>query len=155
MESACMESANHTLHMTCKTGLNCFPSNGRSASAEAAPSRCCTQSICTDKHVIASLTLLTTVCARTGSTDLSTRSCRRNTAPRDRDKHAYITLHTLLTVNTYIMLAMISRARNTIVRCTQSRARIQGPFRRPHSTCLQALECQQPQSPRPHPHPLV
>ena len=56
-------------------------------------------------HVIASLALLKTVCARTDSTDLGTRSCRRNTAPRDRENHAYITLRTLLTVTTYLMLS--------------------------------------------------
>ena len=43
MESACMESANHSLSMTRKAGLNCFPSNGESASAGAARSRRCTR----------------------------------------------------------------------------------------------------------------
>ena len=44
-----------------------------------------------NKQLITSLTLLTTVCARTDCNALNMISCHRRTAPRDRDKHAYIT----------------------------------------------------------------
>ena len=71
--------------------LNCFPSNGRSASAGAARICCCTLSICTEQQLITSLTLITTVCARTECNALNMRPCHRRTAPHDRDKHAYIT----------------------------------------------------------------
>ena len=71
------------------------------------------------------------------------------------------TLHTLLTLNTYIanityiMPSMKSHTHNIMVRCHQSCAQVQAPFRRPHSTRLQTLECQQPQSPHPHAPPLL
>ena len=71
--------------------LNCFPSNVRSASVGAARICCCTLSICTEQQLITSLTLITTVCARTECNALNMRPCHRRTAPHDRDKHAYIT----------------------------------------------------------------
>ena len=129
--------------------LNCFPSNGRSASAGAARICCCTLSICTEQQLITSLTLITTVCARTECNALNMRPCHRRTASRDRDRHAYIANMA------YIMPSMKSHAHNMIARCRQSRAQVQAPFRRPHSTRLQALECQRPQSPHPNAHPLV
>ena len=129
--------------------LNRFPSNGRSASAGAARICCCTLSICTEQQLITSLTLITTVCARTECNALNMRPCHRRTASRDRDRHAYIANMA------YIMPSMKSHAHNMIVRCHQSRAQVQTPFRRPQSRRLQPLEGQQPQSPYPHSHPLV
>ena len=57
--------------------LNSFPSNGRSASAGAARICCCTLSICTEQQLITSLTLITTVCARTECNALNMRPCHR------------------------------------------------------------------------------
>ena len=100
--TACMESAQHAIIMqssasqaepankstrahTHTHNLNCFPSNVRSASVGAARICCCTLSICTEQQLITSLTLITTVCARTECNALNTCACHRQTAPRERD----------------------------------------------------------------------
>ena len=129
--------------------LNCFPSIVRSASVGAARIFCCTLSLCTEQAAHRKSYTLPTVCARTECNALNMRPCHRRTASRDRDRHAYIANMA------YIMPSMTSHAHNMIARCRQSRAQVQAPFRRPHSTRLQALECQQPQSPHPNAHPLV